>query len=46
VGQSDYLLVKEVQQVRSTDAGGLTLKADAVVNSVNSGLTIALPDVR
>jgi hypothetical protein len=44
VGQSDYLLVKQSEVLKSAD-GGFSLKADVVVNSVNSGLTIPLPNV-
>jgi hypothetical protein len=43
VGRSDYQLVKQVEDLKSSDSGGFSLKATAVVSSVNSGLSIDLP---
>jgi hypothetical protein len=43
VGRSNYQLVKQVEDLRSSDNGGFSLKATAVVDSVNSGLSIDLP---
>jgi hypothetical protein len=46
VGRSDYQLVKQVEDLKSSDSGGFSLKATAVVGSVNSGLSIDLPVAR
>ena len=43
VGRSDYQLVKQVEDLKSSDSGGFSLKATAVVESVNSGISIDLP---
>lgn len=43
VGRADYQLVKQVEDLRSSDNGGFSMKATAVVDSVNTGLTIQLP---
>jgi hypothetical protein len=42
VGRSDYQLVKQVEDLKSSD-GGFSLKATVVVESANSGLSIDLP---
>jgi hypothetical protein len=42
VGRSDYQLVKQVEDLKSSE-GGFSLKATVVVDSVNSGLSIDLP---
>jgi hypothetical protein len=44
VGQSDYRLVKQVEDLKSSQGGAVSTKATVVVNSVNSGLTIQLPN--
>ncbi|MDQ6742925.1 MAG: hypothetical protein M3Z97_08470 [Candidatus Dormibacteraeota bacterium] len=43
VSRSDYQLVKQVEDLKSSDSGGFSLKATAVVDSVNSGISIDLP---
>jgi hypothetical protein len=43
VGQSDYRLVKQVENLKSTDASGFSMKATVVVDSVDTGLSIPLP---
>jgi hypothetical protein len=43
VGQKDYRLVKQVEDLKSTNGGGFSMKATVVVNSVNTGLNIELP---
>ena len=43
VGRGDYQLVKQVEVLKSSDNGGFSLKATAVVDSVNTGVTIELP---
>ena len=44
VGQNDYRLVKQVEDLKSSQGGAVSTKATVVVNSVNSGLTIQLPN--
>jgi hypothetical protein len=43
VSRSGYQLVKQVEDLKSSDSGGFSLKATAVVDSVNSGISIDLP---
>ena len=44
VGQNDYRLVKQVEDLKSSNAGGLLMQASVVIDSVNNGLTIPLPN--
>lgn len=44
VGQNDYRLVKQVEDLKSSSGGGLSMQASVVIDSVNSGLTIQLPN--
>jgi hypothetical protein len=43
VGKNDYQLVKQVEDLRSSDGGGFSMKATVVVDSVDKGLHIDLP---
>ena len=43
VRQGDYQLVKQVEDLKSSDGGGFSLKATVVVNSTNTGISIELP---
>jgi hypothetical protein len=44
VGQNDYRLVKQVEDLKSSSGGGVSMQASVVIDSVNSGLTIRLPN--
>jgi hypothetical protein len=44
VGQSDYRLVKQVEDLKSSEGGAVSTKATVVVTSIDSGLTIQLPN--
>jgi outer membrane lipoprotein-sorting protein len=44
VGQDDYRLVKQVEDLKSSSTGGLSMQASVFIDSVNSGLTIPLPN--
>jgi hypothetical protein len=43
VDKGDYQLVKQVEDLRSTDGGGFSMKATVVVDSIDTGLHIDLP---
>jgi hypothetical protein len=43
VRQGDYQLIKQVEELKSSDGGGFSLKATAVVSSANAGISIELP---
>jgi hypothetical protein len=45
VGKNDYQLVKQVEDLRSTD-GGFSMKATVTVDSVDSGIHIDLPVIQ
>jgi hypothetical protein len=44
VGQSDYRVVKQVEDLKALEGGGVSTKASVLVHSINSGLTIQLPN--
>lgn len=44
VGQSDYRLVKQFEDLKSLQGGGVSTKATVLVHSIDSGLTIQLPN--
>jgi hypothetical protein len=43
VDKGDYQLVKQVEDLRSSDGAGFSMKATVLVDSVNTGLKIDLP---